>query len=49
VDIRLLTAEPTDAEREAIDTVTGPAGVDGHRVATCCCRRSARRSGASAG
>jgi NADH-quinone oxidoreductase subunit F len=33
VDIRLLTAEPTDAEREAIDTVTGPAGVDGHRVA----------------
>jgi NADH-quinone oxidoreductase subunit F len=33
VDIRLLTAEPTDAEREAIDAVAGPADLNGHRVA----------------
>ena len=33
MDIRLLTAEPTDAEREAIDAVAGPADVNGHRVA----------------
>jgi len=33
MDIRLLTAEPTDAERDAIDTVAGPADADGHRVA----------------
>src|SRR5204862_2063443 len=33
VDLRLLSAEPSDAEREAIDTVVGGAGVDDDRVA----------------
>ena len=33
MDLRLLTAEPTDAEREAIDAVVGPADTNGHRVA----------------
>jgi NADH-quinone oxidoreductase subunit F len=33
MDIRLLTAEPSDAECEAIDSVAGAAEVDGHRVA----------------
>jgi NADH-quinone oxidoreductase subunit F len=33
VDLRLLSAEPSDAEREAIDTVVGGAGADDGRVA----------------
>jgi NADH-quinone oxidoreductase subunit F len=33
VDLRLLSAEPSDAEREAIDTVVGGEGVDDGRVA----------------
>jgi NADH-quinone oxidoreductase subunit F len=33
VDLRLLSAEPSDAEREAIDTVVGEAGADDGRVA----------------
>jgi len=33
VDLRLLDAEPGDAEREAIDAVVGPPSADGHRVA----------------
>jgi NADH-quinone oxidoreductase subunit F len=33
VDLRLLSAEPSDAEREAIDTVVGRADADGNRVA----------------
>jgi NADH-quinone oxidoreductase subunit F len=32
VDLRLPLAEPTDAEREAIDAVAGPAGAESHRV-----------------
>jgi NADH-quinone oxidoreductase subunit F len=32
VDLRLLAAEPSDAEREAIDTVVGAAETNGHRV-----------------
>ena len=33
MDLRLLTAEPTDAEREAIDAVAGAPEANGHRVA----------------
>ena len=33
MDIRLLTAEPSDAEREAIDAVAGAPEANGHRVA----------------
>jgi NADH-quinone oxidoreductase subunit F len=33
MDLRLLDAEPTSAEREAIDTVVGADDGDGHRVA----------------
>jgi NADH-quinone oxidoreductase subunit F len=33
VDIRLLTAEPSDAEREAIDAVAGAPETNGYRVA----------------
>ena len=33
MDLRLLSAEPSDAEREAIDTVVGGAGADDGRVA----------------
>src|SRR5437868_14047399 len=33
VDLRLLSAEPSDAEREAIDTVVGGADADDGRVA----------------
>jgi NADH-quinone oxidoreductase subunit F len=33
VDLRLLSAEPSDAEREAIDTVVGGVGADDGRVA----------------
>jgi NADH-quinone oxidoreductase subunit F len=33
MDIRLLTAEPSDAEREAIDTVAGAPETNGYRVA----------------
>jgi NADH-quinone oxidoreductase subunit F len=32
VDLRLLSADPSDAEREAIDTVVGSAGADDGRV-----------------
>jgi len=32
-DLRLLSAEPTDAERAAIDAVVGPAGANGNRHA----------------
>src|SRR5258708_35129359 len=32
VDLRLLGAEPSDAERAAIDTVVGSAGADDGRV-----------------
>ena len=32
MDLRLLSAEPSDAEREAIDTVVGGADVDDGRV-----------------
>ena len=32
MDLRLLSAEPSDAEREAIDTVVGRAGADDGRV-----------------
>ena len=58
MDLRLLAAEPTDAEREAIDAVVGAAPTtNGHRVArarprragTCSSPRCAPRSGASAG
>src|SRR5437773_6325765 len=33
MDLRLPLAEPTDAEREAIDAVVGAAGESGNRVA----------------
>jgi NADH-quinone oxidoreductase subunit F len=33
MDLRLLDAEPSDAEREAIDAVVGPAGGNGTRIA----------------
>src|SRR5207237_174240 len=33
VDLRLLSAEPSDAEREAIDAAVGAAGANGDRVA----------------
>ena len=33
MDLRLPSAEPTDAEREAIDTVVGTARTDDGRVA----------------
>jgi NADH-quinone oxidoreductase subunit F len=33
VDLRLPLAEPSDAEREAIDAVAGPAAAESHRVA----------------
>ena len=57
VDLRLLAAEPSDAEREAIDAVVGGRReTNGHRVARadrtagiCSSPRSAPRSGASAG
>ena len=56
MDLKLLDAEPTDAEREAIDAVVGAEAANGHRVARrdrtrrhSCSRPSARRSGAWAG
>ena len=56
MDLRLLSAEPSDAEREAIDTVVGGASADDGRVARAdrtrrisSCPRFVLRSAASAG
>ena len=56
MDLKLIDAEPTEAEREAIDAVVGVEAANGNRVArrdrtgaSSSCPRCAPRSGASAG